>query len=74
MQKLLTVQEFHELARIAVSTIYHLAAEHKIPHVRIGARLLFNQADIEEWLRLNSVQVTGPSRASKPKKEDNHGN
>lgn len=69
MQKLLTVQEFHELARIAVSTIYHLAAEHKIPHVRIGARLLFNQADIEEWLKLNSVQVTGPTHTVKSQKK-----
>ena len=37
MEPLLNVTEFHNLARIAVSTIYQLVAEQKIPHVRLGA-------------------------------------
>ncbi len=68
MEPLLNVTEFHNLARIAVSTIYHLVAEQKIPHVRIGARVFFDRTVIEEWLKANSVQAVGPSHASKAKK------
>ena len=73
MARLLTVKEFHELARIAVSTIYHLADKKKVPQVLIGARTLFILVDIDSCLKANSAQVVGPSHMAKTKKEAHHG-
>ena len=69
MEKLLTVTELHALARIGISTIYHLVAEKKIPHVRIGARVFFNLSVVEEWLADNSFVAVSPAHTPKPSKQ-----
>lgn len=44
--RLLTANEASKLLRIAVPTLYQWAKQRKIPHVRLGDRVLFNPAEI----------------------------
>ena len=38
-------------------TIYNLVNQRRIPHIRIGRRLLFPVREIEKWLREQTVTV-----------------
>jgi excisionase family DNA binding protein len=41
--------------QIPVSSIYKMTARHpttRIPHIRIGGKLRFRQADIDRWLEV----------------------
>lgn len=47
---LLTVTELAEWLRIKTSTIRKKVCYGRIPHVKIGRRVLFRRTDIESWL------------------------
>lgn len=47
----LTVNETAELLGVSTTTIYNMAREGQIPHVRVRARILFHRDVIEAWLR-----------------------
>ncbi|MGB0863165.1 MAG: helix-turn-helix domain-containing protein [Saprospiraceae bacterium] len=56
----LNVKEASELIGLKTPTIYQYASEGKIPHRRIGRRLIFNRTELIEWVesgRPNLVQV-----------------
>lgn len=44
--ELLTVAEAARLLRVAPSTLYGLARQNRIPHYRIGDRLLFDRSEV----------------------------
>jgi excisionase family DNA binding protein len=52
---LLTAQEARKLLRLGKNAIYDLARERKLEYVRIGGRILFPRAGIEEFIRANTV-------------------
>lgn len=45
--KLLTVKETATALRVSPALVYRLAAEGKLPAVRVGARLLFSAEKLE---------------------------
>lgn len=47
----LEVKEVAELIGVSPTTIYNMAREGQIPHVRVRARILFHRDVIESWLR-----------------------
>lgn len=47
----LTVNETAELLGVSTTTIYTMAREGQIPHVRVRGRILFHRDTIEKWLR-----------------------
>ncbi|WP_438351574.1 helix-turn-helix domain-containing protein [Paenibacillus sp. FA6] len=58
MQKItLTVIEVSELISVSTTTIYAMAREGQIPHIRIRGRILFHREVIEDWLRGEKSQV-----------------
>jgi len=46
----LTVTEIAEYIGLSSDMIYILCREKRIPHIRIGRRILFKRAAIDEWL------------------------
>jgi excisionase family DNA binding protein len=50
MKQLLTTQEVAGALRQSVTTIQRWSKSKALPAVKIGRRLLFNEADIKNWL------------------------
>ena len=48
--ELITIKEVADFLQIAEKTIYRLAAEGKIPAIKVGGSWRFNLKEIEEWL------------------------
>jgi excisionase family DNA binding protein len=60
MTKLLSVSEVAEFLGIRKTTVYKYVMRQRIPHVKIGARLLFDQARIEAWVKEQSREPRSP--------------
>ena len=48
--RLLTVQEAAELLRISPNTCYELIRQGRIPHIRLGMRILIPRHGLEQWI------------------------
>ncbi|MHA2061754.1 MAG: helix-turn-helix domain-containing protein [Candidatus Sifarchaeia archaeon] len=59
MEKLLSIHETSELLGLSVSTIYKYVCCRKIPHLKLGNRLLFRIEKLETWISENSVEPVG---------------
>jgi excisionase family DNA binding protein len=46
----LNVDELAEYIKLSKSTIYKGTMSHRIPHIKAGKKLLFNQDAIDQWL------------------------
>lgn len=52
MNKLtLSVNETAELVGVSTGTIYTMARENQLPHIRVRGRILFHRDMIEKWMR-----------------------
>ena len=58
MVPLLSVLETSRILSISPSKLYQLVAIQAIPHLRIGARILFRASDLETWLAAQIVPAT----------------
>jgi len=47
---LLTVSETARLLRISRNTCYELVAQRRLPHVRLGRRVLVPRFGLEQWI------------------------
>ena len=54
-EPLLTADDAAELLRIRRCTVYELARNRRLPHVRVGRRILFVRADLAAWVVANRV-------------------
>jgi len=48
---LLSVEEACRELGISRTTLYELRKRRRIPYVRVGRRVLFPRAELEEWIR-----------------------
>jgi excisionase family DNA binding protein len=55
MSEILTVPEVSEYTRLSKSTIYDLTKAGKMPHIRIGSRILIRKEALDEWLNKHSL-------------------
>lgn len=53
----LSIEEVCELLDLSKQTVYTLTHKKEIPHIKRGAKLLFNRAAIIQWLE-DSAQPT----------------
>jgi excisionase family DNA binding protein len=76
--RLWTVAEAAGYLQISKHAIYRMtapAAAVRIPHIRIGGKLRFRQADIDQWLTLLSVSNLGVLSKMRQKSQvTRHGN
>jgi excisionase family DNA binding protein len=55
MMELLDVDEVANKLKLARQTIYQYVSAKKIPYIKLGARVLFDEQAIEVWVEEHSV-------------------
>jgi excisionase family DNA binding protein len=56
---LVSVKEASEWLGISVFTLYSWALAHRIPHYKIGKRVMFSKEDLQRWLAEHRVAEAG---------------
>ena len=51
MQKLFSIRETASLLGASKSMLYALVDRGELPHLRIGARILFSESGLDEWVK-----------------------
>jgi excisionase family DNA binding protein len=59
MTKKLVVGEAATLLRCSPKTLYAWTSARKIPHLKIGGRLLFDEVELEKWLEQFQIKPKG---------------
>ncbi len=54
--ELLTIAQVMERLKISRTTLYRTLKAKKIPHVKIGKRVLLRKADVEKFITSNLVK------------------
>ena len=57
MAELMKLEEVADYLRVAEKTIYRLIDKQGIPAIRVGHQWRFDKADIDTWLRQNSIDM-----------------
>lgn len=56
MDDLLTYAQAANLLNLKLGTLYALVAQNRVPHVRLGRRLVrFSRSELTAWLRRHAV-------------------
>jgi excisionase family DNA binding protein len=62
MDDLVTYAEASKILNLKLGTLYALVAQRRVPHVRLGRRLVrFARGELQEWVRNHTV-VPGAER------------
>ncbi len=54
--EILTIKQVAEYLKVTDRTIYKLAAAKKIPAFKVGGTWRFSRADIDSWIKLQSME------------------
>jgi excisionase family DNA binding protein len=54
-RKFLTVKEVSGYIGIATDTIYTMVSQRRIPYVKVGRLVKFDQSDLDSWLKQHKV-------------------
>ena len=60
---IMTIGEVADYLKVTERTIYRLAAAKQIPAFKVGGSWRFSKADIDEWIKKQSIEgldVSGP--------------
>lgn len=73
---IMTIGEVADYLKLAERTIYRLASAKKIPAFKVGGSWRFSRADIEEWIKRQSLEglevtVTSSIAPGKPSGKGN---
>jgi excisionase family DNA binding protein len=61
-RKYLTVKEVSAYMGIAPDTIYAMVSQRRIPYVKVGRLVKFDQAALDTWLKQHTVMPMPPKR------------
>jgi excisionase family DNA binding protein len=59
---ILTIQDVSEYLKVTERTIYRLAAAKKIPAFKVGGSWRFSRADIDIWIKQQSMDAIEPTK------------
>ena len=51
MERLFTVKELSDIINVRESTIYAWVSQERIPHIKLGKKVLFDPSEIEKWVK-----------------------
>lgn len=71
--EILTIKQVAAYLKVTERTIYRLAAAKKIPAFKVGGTWRFSRADIDSWIKLQSMEALDPSREDGDKNQTNDG-
>ena len=54
----MAIEEASELTKLSVKTLYTYTEKEKIPHIKLGRRVLFSEYKLEEWVNSCAVEST----------------
>lgn len=54
--EILTIKQVADFLKVTERTIYRLAAAKKIPAFKVGGTWRFSRADIDSWIRQQTMQ------------------
>lgn len=54
----LTLKETSEFTGISIHTIYRMTSRKEIPHLKAGGKLLFDRAELTQWLNATKQPCT----------------
>jgi len=54
-RRLLTIRETEAYTGIAVNTLYKMVSHRRIPHVKVGRLVKFDQTLLDEWIKQQTV-------------------
>ena len=57
VSELLNVKELARRIKVNKSTLYLWVNQRRIPYVKLGAKVLFDEKDIESWVMDNKVEI-----------------
>ena len=57
MSDILTVKEAAKLTRLSVGTVYQYVERKRLPHLKVGAKLLFEREALLGWLASHRVST-----------------
>lgn len=60
--EILTLTEVAEYLKVAERTLYRLAAAKKVPAFKVGGTWRFLRADIDSWIKQQSMEALQPGR------------
>ena len=54
--KLISIHELSEKLGLSISTLYSWSSQKKIPCVKLGGALKFNEKDVANWVRKQTIE------------------
>lgn len=60
--EILTIKQVADYLRVTERTIYRLAGAKKIPAFKVGGTWRFSRADIDAWIKQQSMEGPDPGR------------
>jgi excisionase family DNA binding protein len=58
--RLLNVQEVSQYTGLSVHTIYNMVSQRRIPYVKVGRLVRFDQRLLDQWLNQHTVMPIPP--------------
>jgi excisionase family DNA binding protein len=65
-RRLLTIQEVATYTGLAVSTLYTMVSQRRIPFVKMGRLTKFDRLEIDKWIASHSVKIRRSCLVSLP--------
>jgi excisionase family DNA binding protein len=56
MENLLTIQQLAEKIHLRPATIYKMTSSKRIPFIKLGNRVVFDEAKIRAWIEAKSIE------------------
>ena len=56
MEKLLSIGDIARMLDLSIATIYKYVCQKKIPYLKIGSRVLFDEDKLDKWLQSKEVE------------------
>jgi NitT/TauT family transport system substrate-binding protein len=66
MKKLLTIEEAVDLLQVSKPTIYRLTSQKRIPFIKIGGVVRFDETRLTGWLDGLAVEPEGMCHGQRP--------
>ena len=61
-KRFLTIREASQYLNVSESLLYKLVETKKIPHIRIGRKILFDLKKLDQYIEENSVKLKDGSK------------
>jgi excisionase family DNA binding protein len=60
--QLITIDEAAAILRISKLTLYKYVSARTVPHVKVGARVLFREEDLSSWIEARVIKSVKTNR------------